>query len=65
MEKDRIIRAWKDPEYRASLSEQERAALPRHPSELPMSGLGEAEMAQVVGGRYPLTGPRECHPDNF
>ena len=60
MDKDRIIRAWKDPEYRVSLSEQERAMLPRHPSEAPMSELGETELAQVAGGRYKLTGPYEC-----
>ena len=27
-----IIRAWKDPEYRATLTEAELAALPAHPS---------------------------------
>jgi mersacidin/lichenicidin family type 2 lantibiotic len=27
-----IIRAWKDPEYRLSLSEAERALLPGHPA---------------------------------
>jgi mersacidin/lichenicidin family type 2 lantibiotic len=60
MEKDRIIRAWKDPEFRASLSEQERASLPGHPSEEALSELREVELAQVAGGRYRLTGPREC-----
>jgi mersacidin/lichenicidin family type 2 lantibiotic len=29
-----IIRAWKDAEYRASLSEAERAQLPEHPAGL-------------------------------
>jgi mersacidin/lichenicidin family type 2 lantibiotic len=27
-----IIRAWKDEEYRLSLTEQERASLPQHPA---------------------------------
>ena len=29
-----IIRAWKDEEYRASLSETDRALLPEHPAGL-------------------------------
>jgi mersacidin/lichenicidin family type 2 lantibiotic len=28
---DKIIRAWEDPEYRKSLSEEERAKLPENP----------------------------------
>lgn len=32
MNRKSIIRAWKDPEYRASLSEAERAALPENPA---------------------------------
>ena len=27
-----IVRAWKDEEYRASLSEEERGLLPEHPA---------------------------------
>jgi mersacidin/lichenicidin family type 2 lantibiotic len=27
-----VIRAWKDPDYRRSLSEAQRARLPAHPS---------------------------------
>ncbi|WP_371640723.1 mersacidin/lichenicidin family type 2 lantibiotic [Streptomyces virginiae] len=27
-----VIRAWRDPLFRAGLSDQERAALPPHPS---------------------------------
>jgi mersacidin/lichenicidin family type 2 lantibiotic len=30
----RIVRAWKDAEYRLGLSEAERAALPEHPARL-------------------------------
>ena len=29
-----IIRAWKDEEYRLSLSEEQRAVLPEHPAGL-------------------------------
>jgi mersacidin/lichenicidin family type 2 lantibiotic len=32
MLKDKIIRAWKDPEYRQNLSEEEREALPENPA---------------------------------
>ena len=40
-----IIRAWKDEEYRNSLSEAERNALPEHPA-----GLVEISDADVDGG---------------
>ncbi len=32
MNKTDVIRAWKDPFYRASLSEEAQAALPQHPA---------------------------------
>ena len=32
MNKNDVIRAWKDPAYRASLSEEEQAALPLNPA---------------------------------
>jgi len=41
------IRAWKDADYRASLSEAELAALPEHPAGL--VELPEAELAEVGG----------------
>lgn len=34
MNKTDVIRAWKDPFYRATLSEREQAALPQHPAGL-------------------------------
>jgi mersacidin/lichenicidin family type 2 lantibiotic len=40
-----IVRAWKDPEYRASLSDVERAQLPAHPS-----GLIELENLERIRG---------------
>jgi mersacidin/lichenicidin family type 2 lantibiotic len=43
-----IIRAWKDAEYRLSLSEAERALLPDHPAGL--IELTEADMNQIDGG---------------
>lgn len=58
--KDMIIRAWKDPEYRASLSSEERAALPESPAGQSVVELDEAELGLAVGsldiqGRRELT----------
>jgi mersacidin/lichenicidin family type 2 lantibiotic len=43
-----IIRAWKDEEYRDSLSEAERAALPQHPAG--QIELSDTELETVAGG---------------
>jgi mersacidin/lichenicidin family type 2 lantibiotic len=43
-----IIRAWKDPDYRASLSDAERTALP--PSPVGTVDLSEAEALGILGG---------------
>ncbi len=48
MSKIEIIRAWKDEEYRASLSEAERAKLPEHPAGL--IELTDVELNMVAGG---------------
>lgn len=42
-----IIRAWKDQDYRDSLSEAERAALPEHPAGA--AELTDADLAGVAG----------------
>ncbi len=49
-----IIRAWKDAEYRNSLSAAELAALPENPAGL--VELPDEEMAAVAGGRSYFTG---------
>jgi mersacidin/lichenicidin family type 2 lantibiotic len=46
-----IIRAWKDEDYRLSLSEAERALLPEHSAEL--IELAGAELDGVEGGGFP------------
>ena len=46
MHRDQIIRAWKDEDYRAGLSEIERAALPVNPA-----GLIELPDELMVGPR--------------
>jgi mersacidin/lichenicidin family type 2 lantibiotic len=51
MKKEMIIRAWKDPEYRARLSSEERAALPESPSGRALTELEESELLGAVGGR--------------
>jgi mersacidin/lichenicidin family type 2 lantibiotic len=49
-----IIRAWKDPAFRARLSAEQRASLPDSPSGRPMTELDEAELSDIVGGRTPI-----------
>jgi len=49
-----VIRAWKNAEYRNSLSAAELAALPQHPAGL--VELPEEEMAAVAGGKSYFTG---------
>jgi len=39
MSVDRIIRAWKDPDYRKSLSPEELAVLPENPAGVPLAEL--------------------------
>jgi mersacidin/lichenicidin family type 2 lantibiotic len=43
----KIIRTWRDPEYRDRLSEGERAALPENP--VGAIQLTDAELGHVVG----------------
>ncbi len=48
-----VIRAWKDEEYRLSLSDAERAQLPVHPAGL--VELQDAELDQAAGGTVWVT----------
>ena len=43
-----VIRAWKDEEYRLSLSDAERATLPDHPAGL--IELSDADLFEAAGG---------------
>jgi mersacidin/lichenicidin family type 2 lantibiotic len=50
-----VIRAWKDEQYRLSLSEAERALLPEHPAgviELTDGALDDAVGGTYVGSNY-------------
>ena len=48
-----IARAWKDEEYRQSLSEAERARLPVHPAGL--IELADANLDSIAGGFWQET----------
>lgn len=54
MKKEMIARAWKDPAFRATLSAEERAALPDNPSGPSLTDLEEGELLGVTGGRKPI-----------
>lgn len=51
-----IIRAWKDEEYRNSLSEEQRSQLPENPAG--MIELSDEDMGSVVGGV--AAGSKKC-----
>jgi mersacidin/lichenicidin family type 2 lantibiotic len=51
MLRDRIIRAWKDPEYRQNLSEEERELLPENPAGA--IELTDEELDMAAGGHPP------------
>lgn len=55
MNTDLIIRAWKDPEFRARLSSEERASLPDSPSGKPMTELEEDALREIIGGRLAVS----------
>ena len=59
MNKELIVRAWKDPAYRHQLSAEERTSVPESPSGRPLTELEEAELESIGGGMMPTTaGPR-------
>lgn len=55
MLRDKIIRAWKDPFYRISLSNEEQAALPENPAGA--IELTDEELDMAVGGHGPSYRP--------
>jgi mersacidin/lichenicidin family type 2 lantibiotic len=50
MLRDKIIRAWKDPEYRLDLSEEEQAGLPENPAGA--IELTDDELDMAAGGSW-------------
>ena len=61
MSKANVIRAWKDPAYRNSLSQAERAALPANPAGL--IEISDMELGKVAGGLPPRT--MDCTQDHY
>ena len=53
-----IIRAWKDEEYRLSLSAEQQALLPDHPAGL--IELADSDLETVVGGAPPVNPVTGC-----
>jgi mersacidin/lichenicidin family type 2 lantibiotic len=53
MSNHNIVRAWKNPAYRNSLSEAERAALPANPAG--SIELSDADLGRISGGNLPIT----------
>jgi len=65
MWRDKIIRAWKDPEYRQNLSDEERELLPDNPAGA--IELTDEELDMAVGGHRPSWRPsnsRSYRPSN-
>ncbi|WP_375765796.1 mersacidin/lichenicidin family type 2 lantibiotic [Archangium gephyra] len=66
MKKELIVRAWKDPSFRASLSAEERASLPESPSGKALTELDESALLGITGGRAvalePSTGCTDAVP---
>lgn len=59
MSNKNIIRAWKDPAWRNSLSLAERAALPANPAG--SIEVSDADLGKVVGGFYEPNTFGGCH----
>lgn len=57
MSHENIIRAWKDENFRNSLSDKERALLPEHPAGL--VELADSQLENAAGG-YALTCMAAC-----
>lgn len=63
MNKTDVIRAWKDPAYRATLSEEERAALPLNPAGL--ADLSDDQLRIAGGAATPITTAPTCTMHTF
>jgi mersacidin/lichenicidin family type 2 lantibiotic len=62
MLRDKIIRAWKDPEYRQSLSEEERELLPENPAGA--IELTDEELDMAAGGSWRQSYSQSYRPSN-
>lgn len=53
MNRETIVRAWKEPEFRARLTADQRGALPENPSGTPLLELSASALGEVLGGYCP------------
>jgi mersacidin/lichenicidin family type 2 lantibiotic len=65
MNAETIIRAWKDPEFRASLTSEQRQALPESPSGRPLTELNEDDLEDAVGGALTIRATRPIYATHF
>ncbi len=59
---DKIIRAWKDPEYRQTLNEEEQERLPENPAGA--IELTDEELDMAAGGSWRQSNSRSFRPSN-
>ena len=62
MSQQDIIRAWKDAEFRVSLSDAQRSQLPENPAG--MIELSDAVLETIAGGAAPSQGGGGCNPSH-
>jgi mersacidin/lichenicidin family type 2 lantibiotic len=60
-----IIRAWKDPGFRARLTQEQRSKFPESPAGLPMTELEEPALTGAVGGQPGDSGVLGIRPTSF
>ena len=60
MKKPDVIRAWRDEEYRDSLSAEEQAALPSNPAGI--ADVDDDALKSITGGCAPSTPGVSCVP---
>jgi mersacidin/lichenicidin family type 2 lantibiotic len=65
MKRETIVRAWKDPEFRASLTSEERSSLPECPAGPAFTELDESELEDAVGGALNYVSEDGCICSNY
>ncbi|MFL5348429.1 MAG: mersacidin/lichenicidin family type 2 lantibiotic [Hyalangium sp.] len=65
MKRETIIRAWKDPEFRASLTTEERSAVPECPAGPAFTELDESELEDAIGGAFNYVSEDGCICSNY
>lgn len=65
MKRETIIRAWKDPEFRASLTSEERSGLPECPAGPAFTELDERELQDAIGGAFNYVSEDGCLCSNY